>query len=200
MSTNEVLSSNPSEWSSVLELPATYSLPDGGGQLMPDEDIAGCTSDSTINTFSSVMPTVNTDSDHPISEDVISSVEIAELHPRNEDEHGCTNIAQTMEEFFKHAGQKKLVQSNPVSDQIAHLLTSKISQLKEERGGQYLLRSFQMALVLFNRHGAKIFQKGNFKNVHFSSAVNSVIDSAEFNPLPGLSKDVVNFILHEISK
>ncbi|XP_067844499.1 shieldin complex subunit 1-like [Heptranchias perlo] len=240
MSTNEDFSSNPSEWSSVLELPATYNLPDGGGQLMSDDDIAGGTSDSTVNTFSSVMPTVNTaDSDHPNSEDGISTVEIAKLHPRNEDEHygcqfnrkqhgnqgffhtpsgcctanivapsptgshernGCTSIAQTMEDFFKDAGQRKLVESNPVSEQIAHLLTSKISQLKEERGGQYLLRSFQMALVLFNRHGAKIFQKGNFENLHFSSSVNSAVDSAEFNPMPGLSKDVVNFILQKISK
>ncbi|XP_067900475.1 shieldin complex subunit 1-like [Heterodontus francisci] len=200
MTTNEVLSSNSSELNSVLELPATYSLPDVGGELISDENITECTSDSTVNPVSSLMLTVNTDSDPPNSEGGISSIEIAELHPSNEDEHRHLNIAETMEDFFKEAGQRKLEESNPVSEQIAHLLTSKILQLKEEGSGQYLLRSFQMALVLFNRHGANIFTKGNVKNVNFYSSVNSAVGSAEFNPFPGLSKGVVNFILQEISK
>ncbi|GCB63182.1 hypothetical protein scyTo_0011578 [Scyliorhinus torazame] len=145
------------------------------------------------------MPTVNIDSDCPNSESGISSFEAAELHSSNEDEHGRINITQTMEDFFKDTEQRKLLESNPVSKQIAHLLTSKISQLKKEGGSQYLLRSFQMALVLFNRHGAIIFKKETIKGEHFSS-VNSADNAAEFNPLPGLSNDVVSFILQEISK
>ncbi|XP_041066358.1 shieldin complex subunit 1-like isoform X2 [Carcharodon carcharias] len=195
MSTKEVLSSNLSESYSVLELPMTYSLPNVGHQLMSDEVNARYTSDSTVNASFSMMPVVNTDSN---PEDGISSIEVAELDPSNDDEHGRINITQTMEEFFKDAEQRKLLASNPVSEQIAHLLTSKISQLKKG-GGQYLLRSFQMALVLFNRHGASIFKKETIKGGHFSS-VNSAVDSAEFSPLPGLSKDVVNFIFQEISK
>ncbi|XP_078086460.1 uncharacterized protein LOC144504649 [Mustelus asterias] len=194
---NEVLSSNLSETNSVLELPATYSLPNEGSQLMSDEDDARYTLDSSVNTSSSVMPTVNTD--HPNSEGGISSFEIAELDSSIEDEHGRINITQTMEDFFMDAEQRKLLEPNPVSEEIAHLLTTKISQLKAEGGGRYLLRSFQMALVLFNRHGANIFKKEAIKCGHFSS-VNSAADSAEFNPLPGLSEDVVSFILQEISK
>ncbi|XP_078412554.1 shieldin complex subunit 1-like [Cetorhinus maximus] len=199
MSTKEVLSSNLSESNSVLELPVTYSLPNVGRQLMSDEVNAGYTSDSTVNVSPSMMPVVDTDSDCPNPEDGVSSIEVAELDLSNDDEHGRINVTQTMEEFFKDAEQRKLLASNPVSEQIAHLLTSKISQLRKEGGGQYLLRSFQMALVLFNRQGASIFKKETIKGGHFSS-VNSAVDSAEFSPLPGLSKDVVNFILQEISK
>ncbi|XP_038662150.1 shieldin complex subunit 1-like [Scyliorhinus canicula] len=198
MSSNEVLSSNHSESNSVLELPATYSLPREGGQLMFDEVNAIYSLDGTANISSSVMSTVNIDSDRPNSESGISSFEAAELHSSNEDEHGRINITQTMEEFFKDTEQRKLLESNPVSEQIAHLLTSKISQLKKG-GSQYLLRSFQMALVLFNRHGAIIFKKETIKGEHFSS-VNSAANAAELNPLPGLSNDVVSFILQEISK
>ncbi|XP_072362074.1 shieldin complex subunit 1-like [Scyliorhinus torazame] len=199
MSSNEVVSSKHSESNSVLELPATYSLPREGGQLMFDEVNAIYTLDGTADASSSAMPTVNIDSDRPNSESGISSFEAAELHSSNEDEHGRINITQTMEDFFKDTEQRKLLESNPVSKQIAHLLTSKISQLKKEGGSQYLLRSFQMALVLFNRHGAIIFKKETIKGEHFSS-VNSADNAAEFNPLPGLSNDVVSFILQEISK
>ncbi|XP_072437548.1 shieldin complex subunit 1-like [Chiloscyllium punctatum] len=196
MSTNEGLSSNLSESHSVLELPTTYSLPNVGDQLMSDEDIASKHSDSIGITSASATPIINTDSSHSNSEDCNSSIGIAELHTNTECEHRHINIAQIMEHFYKDAGERKLVESDPVSEKIAHLLTSKISQLKEKGGGQYLLRSFQMALVLLSRHGANIFKIGNCRGGHFSSPVNS----AEFSSLPGLSKDVVCFIQQEISK
>ncbi|XP_048392576.1 shieldin complex subunit 1-like isoform X2 [Stegostoma tigrinum] len=195
MSTNEVLSSNLSESNSVLELPSTYSLPNISEQLM-FEDIVRKHSDSVVITSASATPITNIDSNHSNSEDCNSTIGIAELHPKVEGEPGHINVAQTVEDFYNDAGERKLVELDPVSERIAHLLTSKISQLKEERGGQYLLRSFQMALVLFTRHGADIFPIGNCKGGHFSS-VNSAFNSLEFSCLPGLSKDVVSFILQE---
>ncbi|XP_072907446.1 shieldin complex subunit 1-like [Hemitrygon akajei] len=190
MSANEFLPSDLSECNSVLDLPATFSLPVGDG----------CTLESTISTLFSAKHTINTGSDHPDCEEGIASVEAAELHPNSEDKQRCTGVTQTMEDFFQETEQRKPLQSNVLSEKIVHLLTSKIAQLKQEKGGQYLLRSFQMALVLFHTHGPDIFKQRNSNNMHFCSSVNLASDSTELHPLPGLSQDVVNFIQREISK
>ncbi|XP_078261743.1 shieldin complex subunit 1-like [Rhinoraja longicauda] len=200
MSANEHLSSNLSECNSVLDLPATFSLTVEDGRLMSDEDTDGCTSESTVDPLFSMKPTINTDSDHPNCEEGIASVEDSELQRSDEDNQQCIGITQTMGDFFKDAEQRKSLESNPLSEKIAHLLSSRISQLKQEQGGQYLIRSFQMALVLFHTHGPDIFKQGNDINEHFCSSANFARHSAEFHPLPGLSQDVVSFIQQEISK
>ncbi|XP_069788522.1 shieldin complex subunit 1-like [Narcine bancroftii] len=139
-----------------------------------------------------------TGSGHPSSEDGIAPDEPAELHLSSEEKEPNTGITQTMEDYFKGAQQRKPLDSNSLSDKIIHLLTSKISQLQQEKAGQYLLRSFQMALVLFHTHGSDIFKQRNPNKMHFCPSACFVGDSAEFHPVPGLSQDVFNFIQQEI--
>ncbi|XP_056423787.1 shieldin complex subunit 1-like isoform X2 [Hyla sarda] len=96
-------------------------------------------------------------------------------------------IATSLDAFYKQSSWS--VKKDTLSDQ----LSEKISDLSRKQH-LYALRSFQLGKIVLNQEGEKILQNCS-SNSFFSPEQNK-----NTTPVPGLSKDVVSFIMDQKKK
>ncbi|XP_033859817.3 shieldin complex subunit 1-like [Acipenser ruthenus] len=214
MSINDDKSDSPSQSSSILVLPNTFDI--GGQTGFPDGDVAG----STLNSITSSAPeTAPGDLEY---EDVC--MQVADPPSTSSENIGFSSHQETLfrvgrtfnivlsaserpregeeEEDFTgknidslYSNSSKPENTDRMFQLISDLLASKVSQLKEKGEKKYVVRSFQMAQILLNSHGTKIFQ-----NHHASSTKSSDSTAEKIRPIPGLSVDVIKYILDNIKE
>ncbi|XP_036605852.1 shieldin complex subunit 1 [Trichosurus vulpecula] len=119
--------------------------------------------------------------------------------------HSMANQPETMEDgglrksldhFYEVYGQTLPPPRDGLSKAVSHRLSQKITELTSQETQKYALRSFQMAQVILNRDGYSVIQNHS-KDVHFYPLEEGNASLDKEKPTPGLSKDVISFLLKE---
>uniref|UniRef100_A0A4X2KLZ5 Shieldin complex subunit 1 n=1 Tax=Vombatus ursinus TaxID=29139 RepID=A0A4X2KLZ5_VOMUR len=119
--------------------------------------------------------------------------------------HSMANQPETMEDdglrksldrFYEVYGQTLPPPRDGLSETTSHRLSQKITELTGQDNQKYALRSFQMAQVILNRDGYSVIQNHS-KDVLFCPLEEGNASLDKEKPTPGLSKDVISFLLKE---
>uniref|UniRef100_G3WDC0 Shieldin complex subunit 1 n=1 Tax=Sarcophilus harrisii TaxID=9305 RepID=G3WDC0_SARHA len=105
-------------------------------------------------------------------------------------------LRKSLDHFYEVYGQTLPSPKDALSVAASHRLSQKIIELTNQESQKYALRSFQMAQVILNRDGYSIIQSHS-KDVHFYPLEEGNASLDKEKPTPGLSKDVISFLLHE---
>ncbi|XP_044519332.1 shieldin complex subunit 1 [Gracilinanus agilis] len=105
-------------------------------------------------------------------------------------------LRKSLDHFYEVYGQALPPPEDVLSTAVSHRLSQKITELSSQESQKYALRSFQMAQVILNRDGYSVIQSHS-KDVHFYPLEegNASLDTEK--PTPGLSTDVISFLLKE---
>ncbi|XP_074065605.1 shieldin complex subunit 1 [Macrotis lagotis] len=103
-------------------------------------------------------------------------------------------LRKSLDHFYEVYGQALPPPRDALSVEASHRLSQKVTELTRKESQKYALRSFQMAQVILNRDGYSVIQNHS-KEVHFypEEGGNASLDKEK--PTPGLSKDVISFLL-----
>uniref|UniRef100_A0A8C3J3P6 Shieldin complex subunit 1 n=1 Tax=Calidris pygmaea TaxID=425635 RepID=A0A8C3J3P6_9CHAR len=107
-----------------------------------------------------------------------------------------TSVRKSLEDFYKMYCRKRPDRMDPTYEAASQCLSQKISELANRDGTKYALRCLQMAQVVLNRDGCKIFPN------HPTTACFTKPDEGEVvledrRKTPGLSDDVLQFLLKQ---
>ncbi|KAM8945443.1 shieldin complex subunit 1 [Pelodytes ibericus] len=192
MDGNGVTPSLTSESSSVLDLSCTYDIsghvfqPEPSVDMHEDDFSPVLTSGSLEDLGKIVWRRMAWDMEQPDSHNFIKS-----SMSNNEDGLACdSQILTTLDSFYELSCPKQCSkEENTITDQ----LSAKISDL-HTKNHIYALRSFQMAKIILNRDGTKVLPNCT-KDLAFSSSegAESMMNT---KPIPGISEDVISFIIN----
>lgn len=105
------------------------------------------------------------------------------------------SIRDSLDGFYKMYCRKQPERKDPTYEAASQCLSQKISELEQKDGTKYVSRCLQMAQLVLNRDGCKIFPN------HPPSACFSVPAEGEVllenRKTPGLSDDVLQFLLKQ---
>ncbi|XP_006894326.1 PREDICTED: uncharacterized protein C20orf196 homolog [Elephantulus edwardii] len=107
-----------------------------------------------------------------------------------------SELRKSLDRFYEVFGRPQPASRDPFSASVLQCLSRKVAELKEQENQEYALRSFQMAQVIFNRDGCSILQKHSRASSFYPLEKGSVSLDEE-QPIPGLSKDVLHFLLQQ---
>ncbi|NXK18298.1 SHLD1 protein, partial [Arenaria interpres] len=107
-----------------------------------------------------------------------------------------TSVRKSLDDFYKMYCSKRPDRMDPTYEAASRCLSQKISELANWDGTKYALRCLQMAQVVLNRDGCKIFPN------HPTTACFTKPDEGEVvledrKKTPGLSDDVLQFLLKQ---
>ncbi|XP_022350173.1 uncharacterized protein C20orf196 homolog [Enhydra lutris kenyoni] len=105
-------------------------------------------------------------------------------------------LRKSLDRFYEMFGHPQPAARNPLSASVCQCLTQKINELKGQENQKYALRSFQMARVIFNRDGCTVLRRHS-KDAHFYPQGEGSVSLDDEKPTPGLSKDVIRFLLRQ---
>ncbi|KFQ13882.1 Uncharacterized protein C20orf196, partial [Leptosomus discolor] len=107
-----------------------------------------------------------------------------------------TSIRKSLEDFYKMYCKNRPDRMDPTYEAASRSLSQKISELAKWGGTKYALRCLQMAQVVLNRDGYKIFPN-HPTTVCFSKPAEGEIVLGDRKRTPGLSDDVLQFLLKQ---
>lgn len=111
----------------------------------------------------------------------------------NEEEDG---LRKSLDRFYEAFAQPLPGSEDPLSAPVCQCLSQTISELEGQESQKYALRSFQMARVIFSRDGCSILQQHSRETRFYPLEQDgSSVDDEE--PTPGLSREVVRFLLEQ---
>lgn len=99
--------------------------------------------------------------------------------------HSDVQIEARLDAFYKQSSYRVN------HDTLSHQLSDKISDLSKKQH-LYALRSFQLGKIVFSQKGEKVLPSCSSNNLFRGETKN-------LEPVPGLSKDVVKFIMDQKS-
>ncbi|XP_004687005.1 PREDICTED: uncharacterized protein C20orf196 homolog [Condylura cristata] len=106
-------------------------------------------------------------------------------------------LRESLDRFYEMFSHPQQNSKNPLSTSVCQCLTQKVNELKgQEASAQYALRSFQMARVIFSRDGCSALQRHS-RDAHFFPPKEASVYLDNEKPTPGLSKDVIHFLLQQ---
>ncbi|XP_049635380.1 shieldin complex subunit 1 [Suncus etruscus] len=105
-------------------------------------------------------------------------------------------LRKSLDQFYELFGHPPQASGNPLSESVCQHLTQKILQLKNHESQSYTLRSYQLARVILIRDGCSVLQRHSKDTQFYPLEERSVSLDAE-NPTPGLSKDILRFLLQQ---
>lgn len=105
-------------------------------------------------------------------------------------------LRKSLDRFYEMFGHPQPAARNPLSALVCRCLSQKVNELKGQESQKYALRSFQMAQVIFNQDGCSALQRHS-KNAHFYPQGEGSVSLDDEKPTPGLSKDVIRFLLQQ---
>ncbi|XP_069862905.1 shieldin complex subunit 1 isoform X2 [Dipodomys merriami] len=125
------------------------------------------------------------------SEDLWPDPSLKDQAETNEEDAG---LRKSLDRFYEVFGHPQPASGNPLSAFVCQHLSEKIPELRDQESQKYALRSFQMAQVIFNRDGYSALQRHS-KHAHFYPLGAADISLDDEEPIPGLSKDIICYLL-----
>lgn len=209
-------SSYQSQESSLLDIPCTLNA--GDFSLNPsmkrDTDPS-----SSVNAFVSLAPTsADTDSTTTLAECAVAADENmcpqpckkaessscvntetfqpSELCWSDEEDKGESSIRKSLDAFYETCCKKKPFGGSPAYKAASQCLCIKIADLGNKQGTKYAQRSLQIAQMVLNRDGDKVFPQSSSSSC-FSSPTKPGISLEPGKSTPGLSDDILQLILQQ---
>ncbi|XP_056679476.1 shieldin complex subunit 1 [Monodelphis domestica] len=105
-------------------------------------------------------------------------------------------LRKSLDHFYEVYGQALPPPEDALSTAVSRRLSQKITELSSQESQKYALHSFQMAQVILNRDGYSVIQS-HCKDVHFYPLEEGNASQDTQKPTPGLSTDVISFLLKE---
>ncbi|KFP63889.1 Uncharacterized protein C20orf196, partial [Cariama cristata] len=107
-----------------------------------------------------------------------------------------TSIRKSLDSFYEMYCKKRPERVDPTYEAASRCLSQKISELANQDGTKYALRCLQMAQVVLNRDGCKIFPN-HPTTACFSKPAEGEVMLKDRKRTPGLSDDVLQFLLKQ---
>ncbi|XP_076191065.1 shieldin complex subunit 1 isoform X2 [Aptenodytes patagonicus] len=107
-----------------------------------------------------------------------------------------TSVRKCLDGFYKMHCKKRPDRMDPTYEAASQCLSQKISELANRDGTKYASRCLQMAQVVLNRDGCKIFPN-HPTTACFSKPAEGEVVLEDRKRTPGLSDDVLRFLLKE---
>ncbi|KFO88440.1 Uncharacterized protein C20orf196, partial [Buceros rhinoceros silvestris] len=107
-----------------------------------------------------------------------------------------TSIRESLDGFYKMHCKKLPDRTDPIYEAASRCLSQKISELANRDGTKYASRCLQMAQVVLNRDGCKIFPN-HPTTACFSKPAEGEVVLEDRKRTPGLSDDVLQFLLQQ---
>ncbi|XP_064302788.1 shieldin complex subunit 1 [Phalacrocorax carbo] len=104
-----------------------------------------------------------------------------------------TGVRKSLDGFYKIYCKKRPDRMDPTYEAASRCLSQKISGLANRDGTKYALRCLQMAQVVLNRDGCKIFPN-HPTTARFSKPAEGEVVLEDRKRTPGLSDDVLQFL------
>lgn len=220
MEGDETTSNHSSENSSILDLPSAFDIADS---FLPEHS-AGTSDEphSSVGTFAS---SASLGAGSPDSEKTqhATSMRIwpkhyeaanSRHHPTAmpfqaaghggvpsswTDEHEGTedtSIRKSLDSFYETCCQQQPSKEDPKYNAASERLALKIQEVANKDGRKYALRSLYMAQMVLNRDGCQVFPDHSSKAC-FSAPANGEVALEKGKRTPGLSDDVLQFLLKQ---
>ncbi|XP_039719705.1 shieldin complex subunit 1-like isoform X4 [Pteropus medius] len=199
MATQEVTPGSQSEESSVLDLPSACDIrnymlqrpsQEAHSEAFLSVEALSIPTSSDVEPDTSNLNTAQNDSWNSENFWLSPSVK-GQPETKTEDDE----LRKSLDKFYEMFGHPQPASGNLLSASVCQCLSQKIDELKGQESQKYVLRSFQMARVIFNRDGCSVLQRHS-RDTHFYPLERSVSLDIE-TPTPGLSKDIINFLLRQ---
>uniref|UniRef100_A0A8C3PCY5 Shieldin complex subunit 1 n=1 Tax=Chrysemys picta bellii TaxID=8478 RepID=A0A8C3PCY5_CHRPI len=220
MEGDETASSHPSEDSSILDLPSAYDITDSF--LLEHSTGTSDEPCSSVDTFAS-SACLGASSPDPGEAQHAASTSVwhghcEEANPRHRppaepfqpaepsgipsswtyEQEGTEDISirKSLDSFYETCCQQQPGRGDPTYNAASEWLSLKIQDLANKEGGKYSLCSLHMAQMVLNRDGCKVFPNHS-SNAGFSAPANGEVALEEGKRTPGLSDDVLQFLLKQ---
>ncbi|XP_051471716.1 shieldin complex subunit 1 isoform X2 [Apus apus] len=106
------------------------------------------------------------------------------------------SVRESLDGFYKMYCKKRPDRLDSTYEAASQCLSQKISELANQDGKKYVLRCLQMAQVVLNRDGCKIFPN-HPTTACFSKPAEGEVVLEHRKTTPGLSDDVLQFLLKQ---
>ncbi|XP_075563793.1 shieldin complex subunit 1 [Pelecanus crispus] len=107
-----------------------------------------------------------------------------------------TSVRKSLDGFYKMYCKKRPDRMDPTYEAASRCLSQKVSELANRDGTKYALRCLQMAQVVLNRDGCKIFPN-HPTAACFSKPAEGEVVLEDRKRTPGLSDDILQFLLKQ---
>ncbi|XP_015476884.1 shieldin complex subunit 1 isoform X5 [Parus major] len=104
------------------------------------------------------------------------------------------SIRDSLDGFYKMYCRKQPERKDPTYEAASRCLSQKISELEQKDGTKYVSRCLQMAQLVLNRDGCKIFPN-HPPSACFSKPAEGEVLLENRRSIPGLSDDILQFLL-----
>ncbi|NXE39196.1 SHLD1 protein, partial [Ptilorrhoa leucosticta] len=112
------------------------------------------------------------------------------------DSAGDPSIRDSLDGFYKMYCRKQPERKDPTYEAASRCLSQKISELEQKEGTKYVSRCLQMAQLVLNRDGCKIFPN-HPPSACFSKPAEGEVLLENRTRTPGLSDDILQFLLKQ---
>ncbi|XP_063247703.1 shieldin complex subunit 1 [Prinia subflava] len=106
------------------------------------------------------------------------------------------SVRDSLDAFYKMYCRKQPEREDPAYEAASRCLSQKIAELGQKDGTKYVSRCLQMAQLVLNRDGCKIFPN-HPPSACFSKAAEGEVLLENRRRTPGLSDDVLQFLLKQ---
>nr|XP_021507019.1 uncharacterized protein C20orf196 homolog [Meriones unguiculatus]XP_021507027.1 uncharacterized protein C20orf196 homolog [Meriones unguiculatus]XP_021507036.1 uncharacterized protein C20orf196 homolog [Meriones unguiculatus] len=108
-------------------------------------------------------------------------------------------LRKSLDRFYEAFARPLTGAEDQLSAPVCQCLSQTISELQGQESKKYSLRSFQMARVIFNRDGCSVLQRHSRETRFYPlERGGSSVDDEE--PIPGLSREIIHFLLETALK
>lgn len=107
-----------------------------------------------------------------------------------------TSIRKSLDSFYRTYCKKQPGSTDPTYEAASRCLSKKISELADRDGTKYALHCLQMAQLVLNRDGCKIFPN-HPTSACFSKPAEGEVVLEDRKRTPGLSDDVLQFLFKQ---
>lgn len=107
-----------------------------------------------------------------------------------------TSIRKSLDSFYRTYCKKQPGSTDPTYEAASRCLSKKFSELADRDGTKYALHCLQMAQLVLNRDGCKIFPN-HPTSACFSKPAEGEVVLEDRKRTPGLSDDVLQFLFKQ---
>ncbi|KAM4903678.1 shieldin complex subunit 1 isoform 1-T5 [Sylvia borin] len=109
------------------------------------------------------------------------------------------SIRDSLDGFYKMHCRKQPDREDPTYEAASRCLSQKISELEQKEGTKYVSRCLQMAQLVLNRDGCKIFPN-HPPSACFSKPAEGEVLLENRRRIAGLSDDILQFLLKQMQE